>query len=113
MCEEAGCDLALVGDLALERTVRAIPQLWSRIARPVIVRAAGRDDAAELAREAGVADSASLRALCAVAGLAGGLRNVRKVLDLAPVFAGEGPVEAGHMRLAILDMKLDAKGARA
>lgn len=111
--EEARTPVAFVGDLALERAVRAIPQLWSRMARPVILRAPSREDVAELARPAGLDEPRILRALEGVARRAGGLRNVRAVLDLAGLFAGDGPVEPCHVRAAITDMKLDAKGVRA
>ena len=111
--EEAQTPVAFVGDLALERAVRAIPQLWSRMARPVILRAPSREDVAGLARAADLDEPRILRALEGVARLAGGLRNVRAVLNLAGLFAGDGPVEPRHVRAAILDMKLDAKEARA
>ena len=106
MCEEARVDLALIGDHRLAPAVQAIPQLWSRMRRPVIVRRPTTGDVAGLARAAGVTDAPSIRALTAVALRDGALRNVESVLDLAALFAGGGAIGTADLRAAIADMKL-------
>lgn len=81
--EAARTPMAFVGDLALERAVRAIPPRWGRAGAPGDpARAAPRRaDEAALARAAGLDEPRVRRALEGVARLAGGVRHARAVLD--------------------------------
>jgi DNA transposition AAA+ family ATPase len=108
--EEGGFNLVLCGDLALADLVNGIPQLQSRLFRPVIIGAVKRSDAAAIAADAGVTDPASVDQLCAVARLKGGLRNVDNVLRLATMFAGGDLPPLAAIKAAVMDMKLNRAG---
>jgi DNA transposition AAA+ family ATPase len=100
LAEEGGFALALCGDLALASAVRAVPQLQSRLRRPVVIRAVAKEDAGALAAAAAVTDRKALALLEAVAMQRGGLRNVENVLRLARIYAGGGRPEPEHMATA-------------
>jgi len=110
--EDAGVSVAFVGDLRLDQLVRQIPQLSSRIVRPVVLK---RVSARDVQAKAAVwpllaADTAAiLRALEAAAERDGRLRNVDNVLRHAALFAGCRSITAEHARAAIVDLKLDRR----
>lgn len=104
--EEGEFKVVLCGDLALAEMVAGIPQLQSRMLRPLTIRAASRADVMAIASDAGVDHQAALDALFGVARLKGGLRNVDNVLKLAGLFSADGAIGPGEIRAAIIDMKL-------
>lgn len=110
MAETGGFPLVLCGDLTLVQAVAAMPQLQSRMRRPVILDGVKAADVEAIARAHGLAEPDALRALTAVARQRGGLRNVENVLRLAGLFAGGDAPGLSHLKAAILDMKLAPKG---
>jgi hypothetical protein len=112
LAEDGGIDLVLCGDLALSAMVEGIPQLRSRMVRPVLVAGVSEPDVSALATEYGYSDALAVKALHAVACRAGGLRNVQNVLRLAKLFAGAAPPDLGHLKAAIIDMKLGMEGKK-
>lgn len=110
---EEGCfSLVLSGDLKLLDARDRLPQLRSRIRRPVVVRTVPKADVEALALHRGLSDLRALEALNMVARQHGALRDVDNVIDHARLFAGGGPVELAHVMAAIEDLKLTPKGAR-
>ena len=109
--ETGGFDLVLCGDLSLPRAIADMPQLQSRLLRPVVVRQVSRADVAAVVEATAFCDPRSIDALHAIAKLPGGLRNVQNVTRLALLFAGTETPRPDHLKAAILDMKLDLKGA--
>ena len=112
MAETGDFPVVFCGDLALVTAVSAMPQLQSRMRRPVVVRRAGASDVQAIAQAEGFADPAALRALEGVAGLQGGLRNVENVMRVAQLFAGDQAPDLSHLKWAIKDMKLTPKGSK-
>lgn len=104
--EDGGFKVVFCGDLALSDLVASIPQLQSRMLRPLTLRAASRADVAALMADAGISDPQSIDVLFGVARLKGGLRNVDHVLRLAELFAANGAVGLAEIRAAIIDLKL-------
>jgi DNA transposition AAA+ family ATPase len=98
--------IVFCGDLALAELVSGIPQLQSRMMRPVHIRAVKRADVAALALDAGVGGDAVVDTLFAIARLKGALRNVDNVLSLATIFAAGDQLGLAHIKAAILDLKL-------
>ena len=114
LAEEGEFALVLCGDLALEAAVGHMPQLQSRLDRPVIVRRATARDVAAVAALHGLTDPKALAILTAAAGFKGGLRNVARIVRLARMFAGEGPVEPSHLAAAAAEHGLaPGKGSAA
>lgn len=110
--EDAGVSVAFVGDLRLDQLARSIPQISSRIVRPVVLKKVSARDVQALAATRSLLPAgvpAILRALEAAAEKGGRLRNVDNVLHLAGLFAGSGPITAEHVRAAIVDLKLDRR----
>ena len=104
--------LVFCGDLDLPRAIEAMPQLQSRMMRPVVIRHASRADVAAIVAGTAFDRSDMIDVLHDIAKLKGGLRNVRNVTRLAQLFAGADAPELEHLKAAILDMKL-GKGTRA
>ncbi len=107
---EGGFDVAFCGDLTLHRIIDGFGQLSSRMRRPVIIP--GVEPADVLAKEhaEGIAGANANKLLTAAARLKGGLRNVENVARMAKLFAADGTVTAGHIRAALIDLKLVPKG---
>lgn len=112
LAEEGGFDLVLSGGLGLAALVNRVPQLQSRMLRPVIVKSVSRADVAELVAGSSFDHSRGIDTLHAVATLKGGLRNVEKALQLSDLFAGTGVADMGHLEAAIADLKLAPKGGK-
>lgn len=112
LAEEAGVSIAFAGDLKLPDLINPIPQLRSRMLRPITATRASLGDVQALAGAWSVSDAKVVRALKAVADRDGGLRNVVHVLRVAADFADGGQIAAGHVQAAILDMKLAPKGGK-
>ena len=110
IAEAGNFDLVLCGDLALEPLVQAIPQLYSRMQRKVVVREVCREDAAAIVSGTSFDMAPSIDALHAIARLRGGLRNVENVLRMARLFAGNARPKVERLKAAIADMKLGPKG---
>ncbi|MBZ0129483.1 MAG: AAA family ATPase [Rhodobacteraceae bacterium] len=112
LAESGGIDLVLCGDLSLDVLVSKIPQLYSRMRRPVIINVASKADVLAVAEGSGLNSADEIAALCAIARLSGGLRNVENVVHNARLFAGGSALNAGHLKAAILDLKLTPKGSK-
>lgn len=110
MAETGGFPVVLCGDLTLATAVCTMPQLQSRMRRPIILKKANAKDVHAIAKAEGFGDPAALRALEGVAGLRGGLRNVENVIRVAYMFAGSNAPDLSHLKAAIADMKLLPKG---
>lgn len=108
--DEGGFDLVFCGDLALPNAIAAMPQLQSRMMRPVVIDQVSRTDVATVVEGTPFATPAGLDALHAIARLGGGLRNVENVTRLAYLFAGQEAPTLAHLKAAIVDMKLAPKG---
>lgn len=106
-----GFHLVFCGDLDLPRAISAMPQLQSRLMRPVVIRQVSRADVAAIVAGTPFDAAAMIDALHGVAQLKGGLRNVQNVTRLALLFAGTAAPQLEHLRAAIIDMKLSSKGA--
>ncbi|WP_162497351.1 AAA family ATPase [Roseovarius dicentrarchi] len=109
--DEGAFKLVFCGDLNLPGAIRKMPQLQSRIRRPVVVTEATRADVAAIVRGTAFEAPAFLDALHAIARKAGGLRNVENIATIAQLFAGDGVPTLAHVKAAIIDMKLAPKGA--
>ncbi len=103
--------LVFCGDLDLPRAIEAMPQLQSRMMRPVVIHHASRADVAAIVAGTRLDRVEFGDVLHGVAKLKGGLRNVVNVARLAQLFAGDGEVTLEHIRAAIIDLKL-GKGTR-
>lgn len=112
MAESGGFDLVLCGDLRLAELVEGIPQLYSRMRRPIRITSASQADVEAVAAGTGFDSPEAIKVLCAVARLRGGLRNVENVLKLAQLFAGHERPGSAHLKAAILDLKLEPKGVK-
>lgn len=110
---EDGCfSLVFAGDLKLLDVMDRLPQLRSRMRRPVVVRKVPKADVEALAARRGLSDVRAVEALCAVARHHGALRDVANVIDHAALFAGGGQIEVAHIVAAIEDLKLTPKGGK-
>lgn len=109
LCEAAGVSAVLAGDLSLARQVATLPQIAGRVRRPATPDRVAEADAAAVAAAEGIADPEALRLLTRAAALPGGLHNLRAVIELARIFAGEEPVAAAHVRAAAVDMKFNVR----
>lgn len=112
LAETGGFPVILCGDMKLLGAVEAIPQLDSRIRSRTIIPRATRADVAAVARAYGFDDPLAVQALEAVAGQAGGMRNVQNVMEFANRFAGNERAGLSHMKAAISHMKLAPKGSK-
>lgn len=106
MADEGRFHLVFCGDLHLPRAIEAMPQLQSRMMRPVIIGRVSRADVAAVVAGTRVDRAQFIEVLHGVAQLKGGLRNVANVAQLAQLFAGEGEVTLAHLKAAIIDLKL-------
>lgn len=115
LSEAAGVALVFCGDLALVDGIALFPQLESRVrtCRPVVIDKATEEDVAALAASYGILDGLEVRVLGAIARKGGALRNVTAVLDMARIFAGDEALTGEHVRIAMMDLKLDPKGGAA
>lgn len=112
MAEEGGLSLVYCGDLKLMDAMTHLPQLKSRLRRPVVVRQVSKADVQSLAASRGLTDDRVTESLYLVAKHHGALRDVVNVIDHARLFARGGTVDLGHIVAAIEDLKLTPKGAR-
>jgi DNA transposition AAA+ family ATPase len=110
ICEEWNIGLVLAGDTDLHRNVAVMPQLHSRMLRPVLIRHVGMADVATLAATVGLSNRVALGAIHTAARRRGGLRTVEAVLRLCRIYAGAGPITVEHVRAALAEMKLDGGG---
>jgi DNA transposition AAA+ family ATPase len=108
--QESGFDLVFCGDLNLQMILAEFPHLQSRVRRPVFLKGAAEADVAALAKAGGIEGKAEIALLTAIAGLAGGLRNVENTLRMAALFAGGKAITAQHLKAATVDLKLQPKG---
>lgn len=108
--DEGGFDVVFCGDLALPIAVATMPQLQSRMMRPVVITEVSRADVAAVVEGTPFAIPAAIDALHAIARMKGGLRNVENVTRIAWLFAGNGSPSLDHLKSAIIDMKLAPKG---
>lgn len=105
-----GFDVVFCGDLNLISAVNAMPQLQSRMLRPVVIKEASRADVAAVVEGTAFSMSNAIDALHGVARMRGGLRNVSNVTRVAQLFAGADHPTLAHLKAAIIDMKLAPKG---
>ncbi len=110
--EEGGFALAFCGDMSLAPIVGDMPQLASRLRRPLTLKGVGKGDVARFAASWGVEDEAAIAALAAVARGRGGLRNVVNVLSTAADFSGGDAPTAESIRAAIHAEGLGPKGGK-
>jgi hypothetical protein len=107
--EEGGFSLVFAGDLRLVNVIAELPQLRSRIRRPVVIRRVAKADVRAFAAARGLTDGQMQDALTGVALAHGGLRDVSNVIEHARLFAGAERVELVHVLAAIEDLKLGPK----
>lgn len=112
LAEEGCLSLVLSGDLKLLDAMTHLPQLKSRMRRPVVVRQVPKADVQSLAARRGLTDDRINEALYLVARHHGALRDVVNVMDHASLFARGGAVALGHVIAAIEDLKLTPKGGK-
>lgn len=112
LAETGGFDLVLCGDLRLAALVESIPQLYSRMRRPIRIASVKQADVEAVAAGTGFESPEAIKALFAVAKLRGGLRNVENVVQMAQLFAGNDRPGSAHLKAAIVDLKLDPKGVK-
>lgn len=112
MADDGGFDVVFCGDLTLPNAIGEMPQLRSRLLRPLILKTVNRADVAAIVEGSAFGNDASIDALCAVARLPGGLRNVENVIRMATLFTGDATPNVAHLKAAIVDMKLAPKGGR-
>lgn len=108
--EKGSFDLVFCGDLELPLAIEAMPQLQSRLMRPVVIRQVSRTDVAAIVEGTAFSDARSIDALHAIAKMRGGLRNIENVTRIAQLFAGNTKPNHEHLTAAIVDMKLSPKG---
>lgn len=108
--EQGAFHVVYCGDLNLPRAIAKMPQLQSRLLRPVVIKQTSRADVAALVNGTAFANPAAVDALHAVARLKGGLRNVERVTGCALDFAGDDAPTLAHIKAAIVDMKLSGEG---
>lgn len=108
--EMGSFNLVFCGDLELPLAIESMPQLQSRLMRPVVVRQVSRADVAAIVEGTAFADARSIDALHAIARMRGGLRNVENVTRIARLFSGDAQPGHEHLKAAIIDMKLSTKG---
>ncbi|WP_172841046.1 AAA family ATPase [Rhodovulum sp. P5] len=114
LAEKGEFDLVFCGDMRLPAVLDDIPQLKSRMLRPVIVTEVSRADVAALVEGTPYAIGPAVDALHSVARMAHGLRSVEIAVSAALSSAtgkGEHPTLA-HLKGAIIDMKLAPKGGK-
>ena len=109
VAETWGFQVALCGDLDRLSAVATMPQLQSRMRRPVVIDRVNPADVAAMVDGTGFEGRDALAALEAVAKQRGGLRNVENVVRVAHLFAGGDAPQLVHLRAAITDMKLEVK----
>ncbi|WP_161785460.1 TniB family NTP-binding protein [Palleronia rufa] len=110
MAETGGFPVVLCGDSNLIAAVSSMPQLQSRMRRPVVIEGVRPKDVEALASGTGRDSPEAVKALAAVARKRGGLRNVENIIRRAGLFAGRDVPNLSHLKAAILDMKLAPKG---
>jgi DNA transposition AAA+ family ATPase len=110
MAETGKFKLVFCGDLNLVTAINTMPQLQSRMLRPIIIKQASRKDVEIMVDNTAFATKQMVDALHTVARLKGGLRNVKHVTERAQLFAGVENLTGDHLRAAIIDMKLSPKG---
>lgn len=108
--DTAGFDVVFCGDLNLPNAINAMPQLRSRMMRPVVIKQVSKADVAAIVEGTPFATRKAIDVLFLIAKLHGGLRNVENVIRLASLFAGNGYPGIEHLTAAIEDMKLSPKG---
>lgn len=111
VAEDHRFDVVFCGDLTLAHFVSASPRMSSRVRRPVIIKKASESDVRSVVEGTGFEAPECVRSLHAIANLTGGLRNVENVIRIARAFAGNDVPTAGHLKAAIIDMKLDTRRA--
>lgn len=102
--------LVFCGDMNLPGAIETMPQLQSRMMRPVVIKQTSRADVAAVVEGTPFAAPAAIDALHAIARMKGGLRNVENVTRIAQLFAGQDIPTPAHLKAAIIDMKLSPKG---
>ncbi|KHQ52997.1 AAA family ATPase [Mameliella alba] len=102
--------IVMCGDMNLTRIVATMPQLESRIIRPVVIPHVSRADLAAVLEGTAFMQSEMINTLHKMCVLKGGLRHVEKVTRHAQRFAGGATPTLAHLEAAISDMKLMPKG---
>ncbi len=110
VADTGGFQVVLCGDLDLLPAVSSMPQLQSRMRRPIVIEGVNPKDVEAMAEGTGFDTRDAVKVLSAVSRLRGGLRNVENVIRLAEMFAGDGPAQTTHLKAAITDLKLAPKG---
>ena len=98
-------DVVFCGDLTLVSAINVMPQLQSRMLRPVVIKEASHADVAAVVEGTAFANSKAVDSLHYVAHMKGGLRNVRNVTRVAQLFAGSDLPTLAHLKAAVHDMK--------
>jgi DNA transposition AAA+ family ATPase len=106
LAEDGELSLVLCGDLALAEAVAKLPQLQSRLRRPLVIRSVPEADVAALAASHGIAGPKELRFLASLSRQMGSLRNVTSVAQLASVYAGRERPDLSHLAAAAATLKL-------
>lgn len=101
LCAKAGCDLVLVGGVALNAALQSSDGLNSLATRKRVIPGVSAADVALLARAHGLDRDGIAGALEGVARHNGGLRNVMSVLEFARIVAGGAALSLGDVLTAI------------
>lgn len=110
--EQCSIHLALCGDLTLVPKTDAMPQLNSRLLRPVVISRVSAEDVAIVAAQFGVTDPVSVGRLCDLAAKNGRLRRVEKVLRLAAAsMDSDGAPDLEAIEFAIAYLQNQERGA--
>ena len=89
LAESGDIDLVLAGDPMLHALVAKVPQLYSRMLRPILIKEVLREDVQAMVEGTAFDTDWAVDGLHSVARLKGGLRNVDNVTRIALLFAGQ------------------------
>ena len=108
---KGGFKLIICGDLTLAPMIEADKQLHTRMIRRRKINTNTRADVAAYLSDSELDTPEIVEVLYQVARRTGGLRMVKRVIDAAQGFAGDGALTSAHIRAAIIDNNLEPKGA--
>ena len=107
---KGGFKLIICGDLTLAPMIEADKQLHTRMIRWRKINTNTRADVAAFLSDSELDTPEIVEVLYQVARRTGGLRMVKRVIDAAQGFAGQGTLTSAHIRAAIIDNNLEPKG---
>jgi len=108
-CEEAGANLALIGDMSLAQKLKRLSKLWTRADPKLILGAATAQDLQQIAASYGVRCASALAALSGENPEGTATRQIRsvvKVLQLAAILARQGDITQAHINTALAQLRV-------